>query len=69
MHETDKRLVDIGSCSLHVVHNAFKAGFVATTWDLRSFMCALHRVFHKSPAREGKRLASLFRVAPRPAYF
>ena len=52
MHETDgKRLVDIGSCGLHVVHNAFKAGFEATTWDLRSFMCASHQIFHESPAR------------------
>ena len=30
-----KRLVNIGSCRLHVVHNAFKAGFEAPTWDLR----------------------------------
>ena len=52
VHETDgKRLVDLGSCGLHVVHNAFKAGFEATTWDLRSFLCALHRIFHESPAR------------------
>ena len=52
VHETNgKRLVDIGSCGLQVVHNAFKAGFEATTWDLRSFLCTLHQNFHESPAR------------------
>ena len=52
VHETDgKRLVDIGSCGPHIFHNAFKAAFEATTWDLRSFLCALHRIFHESPAK------------------
>ena len=52
IHGTDeKRLVDIGSCGLHVVHNSFKAGFEATSWDMKSFLCALYRIFHESPAR------------------
>ena len=52
VHESDNnRLIDTGSCGLYVVHNAFKAGFKATTWDVKSFLCALHRIFHESPAR------------------
>ena len=54
VHETDdKRLVDIGSCGLHAVHNAFKAGFEATTLDLRSFLCVLHRISRVSGGKKG----------------
>ena len=34
-----------------MVHNAFRAGFGATGWDLKSFFWALHRIFHETPAR------------------
>ena len=46
-----RKLIDIGSCGLHVVHNAFKVGFDPTGWDLKSFLWALHRIFHETPAR------------------
>ena len=35
--DRSRKLIDIGSCGLHVVHNAFRAGFGATGWDLKSF--------------------------------
>ena len=44
-------LIDIGSCGLHVVHNAFKAGFEATGWDVKSFLWALYTIFYETPAR------------------
>ena len=49
--DCSRKLIDIGSCGLHVVHNAFRAGFRATGWDLKSFLWALHRIFHETPAR------------------
>ena len=49
--DRSRKLIDIGSCGLHVVHNAFRAGFGTTGCDLKSFLWALHRIFHETPAR------------------
>ncbi|KAG0412027.1 hypothetical protein HPB47_010844 [Ixodes persulcatus] len=32
--DTNHQILDIGSCGLHVVNGAFKAGHAATHWDL-----------------------------------
>ena len=37
-NDRSRKLIDIGSCGLHVAHNAFRAGFGATGWDLKSFL-------------------------------
>ena len=44
-------IIDIGSCSLHVVHGAFKSGIEATNWDLKKTMKAMWKIFDDSPAR------------------
>ena len=44
-------IIDIGSCSLHVVHGAFKSGIEATNWDLKKIMKATWKFFDDSPAR------------------
>ena len=44
-------IIDIGSCSLHVVHGAFKSGIEATNWDLKKIMKALWKIFDDSPVR------------------
>lgn len=44
-------LINIGSCGLHVVHNAFKTGAVASSWDISSFLSSLYYLFKDSPAR------------------
>ena len=49
--DSNRKMIDIGSCGLHVVHNAFKAGFEATGWDIKSFLWALFTIFHETPAR------------------
>lgn len=49
--DQSRKLVDIGSCGLHIIHNAFRAGFDSIPWDIKSFLCALHRIFHQTPAR------------------
>ena len=43
-------IIDIGSCSLHVVHGAFKSGIEATNWDLKKIMKAMWKIFDDSPA-------------------
>ena len=44
-------LINIGSCGLHIVHNAFKTGAVSSTWDISSFLSSLYYLFKDSPAR------------------
>ena len=44
-------LLNIGSCGLHQVHNAFRAGSQATQWNMDSFLCSLYSLFKNVPAR------------------
>lgn len=47
----DPTLLQIGSCGLHALHNAFKQGMNATDWNVVSFLRALHNLFNHVPAR------------------
>ena len=44
-------LVNVGSCSLHKIHNAFKEGAKESGWQIPQFLKALHLLFHETPAR------------------
>jgi len=44
-------IVNIGSCSLHVLHGAFKSGMEAASWDVGKVLKAIWQIFHDSPAR------------------
>ena len=45
-------LINVGSCSLHVVHDAFRSGVIKTKWGIDSVLKALHNLFDESPAKE-----------------
>lgn len=52
LHENYQvQCVDVGTCGLHVVHNAYKAGVVASTWGLDVLLSSLSMLFDNSPAR------------------
>ena len=36
------KLLDVGSCSLHVLHNAFKAGAKASEWETSDILSTLY---------------------------
>lgn len=44
-------LINIGPCGLHVLHNSFKTGAVATGWQIDSLLSSLYHLFKDSPAR------------------
>ena len=44
------RIIDIDSCSLHVLHGVFKSGVEATDWFLNKILKAMWKIFHGSPA-------------------
>ena len=45
------KLLNIGSCNLHIVHNAFQIGTEATEWKLKAIMKASFQILEDSPAR------------------
>ena len=44
-------LLNIGSCSWHVVHGSFKKGAKESGWNLGSTLRSLWQIFHDTPAR------------------
>ena len=44
-------LIDIGSCSLHIVHGAFRTGVHKTKWGISELLQALYTMFPNSPAK------------------
>lgn len=44
-------LLNIGSCGLHAIHGAFKAGVKKTGWNIIEFLRAAYYLFKDSPAR------------------
>ena len=53
LQEYSHSLIDIGSCGLHILHNAFKKGADSTQWDLASILSGLY-FFLKMPLPEKK---------------
>ena len=46
------RLVNMGSCGLHVFHGAFKTGVEAVGWEIKKLLSELFHYFHDSPGRQ-----------------
>lgn len=51
VQEYDNQLINLGSCGLHTIHNAFKHGAEATEWKVSSFLSSIYYLFKDSPAR------------------
>lgn len=49
--ENTYQLINIGSCGLHQLHNAFRAGMVETGWDITDSLSAMYTLFNYVPAR------------------
>ncbi|CAF4012810.1 unnamed protein product [Rotaria sordida] len=45
-------LLTIGSCNIHIIHNAFKNGILSSKWYVDSFCLDLYSWFKCSPARQ-----------------
>lgn len=50
-HSAELKLLELGSCGLHCMHNAFKDAIKATHWDISLFLRALYNLFKNVPAR------------------
>ena len=49
--DTQKMLIDVGSCGLHITHGAFRDGVKSSNWDIESVLSCAYYLFHDSPAR------------------
>jgi hypothetical protein len=54
MEDIDQKLVELGSCGLHVVNGAFQTGHNATEWEINRLLRALYRLFKDVPARRAQ---------------
>ena len=45
------KLINTGSCGLHIVHGAFKTGAVATEWHIDILVKSLWYLFSDSPVK------------------
>ena len=45
------KTLNIGSCSLHILHGAFGTGIQSTSWKLGKLMKAMFKILDQSPAR------------------
>ena len=46
------QLINVGSCGLHIVHEAFKTGAAATGWNTDNLLKSMWFVFSNSPNKE-----------------
>lgn len=47
----DPQLIETGSCSIHILNNAFKKGAAASQWNIKGLLRCSYLLFHDSPAR------------------
>ena len=45
------KLIDIGSCSLHTIHGAFKTWVESTDWEIKKTFKSCFTLLHNSPSR------------------
>ena len=46
-----KNFIEIGSCSLHTVHDAFQTDTTKTGWELNKVPQAMYKLFNESSAQ------------------
>lgn len=48
-----KQILDVGTCSLHIINGAYKTAHKSVTWNLNQFLRAIYRLFKNFPSRRG----------------
>lgn len=48
--DAGKSLINISSCRLHILHNAFRDGYKSTGWEVEQGLSSLYWLFHDCPA-------------------
>ena len=45
------KLIDLGTCGLHVLHGSLKHGEKSSGWKLKKLLSSLYKIFDESPSR------------------
>ena len=45
------KLIFIGTCGLHTLHNSFERGETASEWRIKNVLSSMDRIFDESPSR------------------
>lgn len=53
-NSNEKKLVDLGTCGLHVVHGSFKHGLQTVKWDINNLLTHMYYLFKDSPSRRAQ---------------
>ena len=48
------KIIDLGTCSLHVIHGAVGTGLSAAGWDVKAYLTSTYYLFNGFPSRRGK---------------
>ena len=48
--EIEEKMIDTGTCGLHVVHGAFKCGIESTEWNRKETLKGSHQLLYDTPA-------------------
>lgn len=56
----DHKMIDLGSCGLHVIHGALQHGHKAAGWNVNSFLTGIYWLFKDSPARRSDFISKFF---------
>ena len=51
MREHNVKFLNLGSCGLHIIHNAFRHGAEAAGWNVADILSAMYTLFDNVPAR------------------
>ena len=49
--ECHHQLIDMRSCSLHIIHGALRTGEIKSEWDLKHILKGTYQILRDSPAR------------------
>ena len=66
--EIVEKMIDIGTCGLHVVHGAFKCGTESTDWNIKETLKGSHQLLHDIPAHQAD-YVSLTQSSEYPLFF
>lgn len=53
---SEQQILDVGTCSLHIINGAYKTGLTKVGWKLNQFLRAIYRMFKNYPSRRASYL-------------
>ena len=49
--QTSRKFLNVETCGLHTLHNAFWTGCNAVGWEIEDIIGSIHKLLHDAPAQ------------------